>query len=83
MGFRHLSIGKDLVNEADIFLQLRLPGADGLTQIFQLRNLLFCLGNLFLPLLNHAVIPLCICFIPDSFHQNILHFFFHGFYFLT
>ena len=31
VGFRHLSIGKDLVNEADVFLQLRLPGADGLT----------------------------------------------------
>ena len=83
VGFGHRTVRKDLIDEADVLFQFRLPGADGLAQVFQLCDFLFRLGDLFLPLGDHAVVPLGICFIPYPFHQDVLHFFFQRFHSLT
>ena len=66
--FRHSALSENVVNHADIPLELRLPIPQDSGDVLQFFDLLFRRGDFFFALLNHAVVALGICPVPYPLH---------------
>ena len=76
VGLRQLALFQDIVHHANVPFQPGLPAAECRLNILQLLNPLLRRGNFCLPLLNHAVVSLCVGLVPNPLHENGLHFLF-------